>query len=101
MMECGRQDSNLHGLFGAPRLRNVPRSSSTGSQSQRVCQFRHARYAWCLRSGGADLDSPAVSSSIARTAYYKSAKLFFLTVLGEIFIHALFTDYQQDILENL
>lgn len=60
-MECGRQDSNLHGLPRSPsRARG---SSSTGFQSQRVCQFRHARYAWCLRSGTADLDSRAVSSS--------------------------------------
>lgn len=40
-MECGRQDSNLHRLAGSP-LRALG-SSSTGFQSQRVCQFRHAR----------------------------------------------------------
>jgi hypothetical protein len=60
-MECGRQDSNLHGL---PRSPSRARGSwSTGFQSQRVCQFRHARNAWCLRSGRAELDSPAVCSS--------------------------------------
>src|SRR6266545_2465101 len=39
--ECGRQDSNLHGLPGFPS--RVPGSSSSGSQGRRVCQFHHAR----------------------------------------------------------
>lgn len=41
LLECGRQDSNLHGLPGS-RSR-VPGSSSSGSQGRRVCQFHHAR----------------------------------------------------------
>ncbi len=41
MSECGRQDSNLHGLPGS--WSRVPGSSSSGSQGRRVCQFHHAR----------------------------------------------------------
>jgi hypothetical protein len=61
----GRRDSNPQGLVGAPPRRNVPMSAASSFQSCNVYQFRHARSAWCLRSGGTDLTSPSVSSSSA------------------------------------
>lgn len=45
------------------RLRNVLLLASSSFQSCNVYQFRHARNAWCLRSGRDDLDIPAVCSS--------------------------------------
>src|SRR5207244_12718536 len=41
LSECGRQDSNLHGLSRYPL--SARGSLSSGSQGRRVCQFHHAR----------------------------------------------------------
>jgi hypothetical protein len=48
--ECGRQDSNLHGLPGSPR--RAPGSTATGFQVRRVCRFHHARVVRGLCAGG-------------------------------------------------
>src|SRR5437773_4948304 len=44
-MECGRQDSILHGLPGNPPRRKHLGSTASGSQNRRVYRFRHVRVA--------------------------------------------------------